>query len=104
VSPPTGAGGPPPASIYVEVSPDRAQPFANGAAEEAGPGIPRGRTSLLDELRTAYEDRVARYHQELADATKLRGAATGDRVTATSSYPALRVTLCGEETLKSFAV
>jgi hypothetical protein len=94
-----GVDGPPRGSIYVEVSPDRTEPFDNVTVEQADQGIPPGRASLLDELRAAYENRVARYDRELADAEKRGGAATGNRVAATSSYPALRVTLCGEETL-----
>jgi hypothetical protein len=94
MSPPGGRGGPPRGSILVEVSPDGGG-FTAGVADPGRDGrdVLGGQASMVSRLRLIYEDRVARYDQELW------GMTTEDPATATSRYPELPVTLDAEETL-----
>jgi hypothetical protein len=92
VSPPGRRDGSPLGSICVEASPEGGG-FTTSEAEPAGPQIPRDHASAIHRLRSTYEDRVARYHQELGSVT------TGDPATATTRYPELPVTLDTAETV-----
>jgi hypothetical protein len=75
-------------AILVEISPDGGAGFSRPDR-----GFSSEHTALVDRLRVAYEERAARYDQELAM------AATGDPEARLSRYPRVSLTLDQEETL-----